>query len=100
MAFLMAFAGCDCSVESGPATTPWAPISASHVRPSSCALALFITTTAAAPSEICDAEPAVMVPSLRDAGLSPPNASAAGLDGEAPGPVDSITDPLCFRLFH
>ena len=33
-------------VESGPATMPCAPISASHVRPSSSALALLITTTA------------------------------------------------------
>ena len=33
MAFLMALAGWDCSVESGPATTPCAPISHSHVRP-------------------------------------------------------------------
>ncbi len=41
-----------------------APISASQVRPSSSALALLITTTAQAPSEICEAEPAVMVPSL------------------------------------
>ena len=34
------------------------------------ALALLITTTAAAPSEICEAEPAVMVPSLLNAGRS------------------------------
>ena len=34
------------------------------------ALALLITTTAAAPSEICDADPAVMVPSLLNAGRS------------------------------
>ena len=40
MAFLMALAGWICSVESGPATTPWAPISASQVRPSSCGLGL------------------------------------------------------------
>lgn len=37
-------------VESGPATTPWAPISASQVRPISSALDLRMTTTAAAPS--------------------------------------------------
>ena len=47
-------------MESGPATWPEAPISASQVRPSSSALALLITTTAQAPSEICEAEPAVM----------------------------------------
>ena len=32
-AFLIALAGCDCSVESGPATTPCAPISTSHDKP-------------------------------------------------------------------
>ena len=36
----MACAGCCCSVESGPATMPWAPISASQVRPSSIAFGL------------------------------------------------------------
>ena len=69
-AFAMARAGWLWSVESGPATTPWAPISASHSRPSSSAFDFFITTTAHAPSEICDAEPAVMVPSLLNAGRS------------------------------
>ena len=69
-AFTVALAGCIWRVESGPATMPWAPISASHSRPSSSALALLITTTAAAPSEICDAEPAVIVPSLLKAGRS------------------------------
>ena len=66
----MAFDGCSCSEVSGPATTPCAPISASQVRPSSSAFALLITTTAAAPSEIWEAEPAVMVPSLAKAGRS------------------------------
>ena len=75
-AFLMALAGCDCRVESGPATTPCAPISTSHVSPSCCAFSLFITTTAAAPSEIWDAEPAVIVPSGRNAGLRPAKDSA------------------------
>ena len=75
-AFLVALAGCICRVESGPATMPCAPISASHARPSSSALALLITTTAQAPSEICDAEPAVMVPSLANAGRSAPSDSA------------------------
>ena len=63
-------------VESGPATMPCAPISASHSRPSSSAFALLITTTAAAPSEICEAEPAVIVPSLLNAGRSLPSDSA------------------------
>ena len=75
-ALAIAFDGWDCRVESGPATSPWAPISASQVRPSSSALALLITTTAAAPSEICEEEPAVMVPSLANAGRSWPRVSA------------------------
>ena len=75
-AAVMAAAGCACRVESGPATTPWAPISASQVRPSSSALALLITTTAAAPSEICEDEPAVIVPFLSKAGRSRPRLSA------------------------
>ena len=72
----IALAGCSCRLASGPATTPCAPISASQVRPSSSALALLITTTAAAPSEICEAEPAVMVPSVENAGRSLPRDSA------------------------
>ena len=40
------------------------------VSPSSSALALLITTTAQAPSEICEAEPAVIVPSGLNAGRS------------------------------
>ena len=74
-ALAMARAGWDWRVESGPATTPWAPISAIQVRPSSSALVLLITTTAAAPSEIGEAEPAVMVPSLLNAGRSVPRDS-------------------------
>ena len=69
-ACLIAFEGCDWSELSGPATLPCAPISASHSRPSSSALALLITTTAAAPSEICEEDPAVIVPSLVNAGRS------------------------------
>ncbi len=62
-AALIALAGCSCSDESGPATTPCAPISASQASPRRSASALSITTTAAAPSEIGEADPAVMVPS-------------------------------------
>ena len=75
-AFLIAFAGCSCSEASGPATTPWDPITASGVRPSSSAFRRLMTTTAAAPSEICDELPAVMVPSLANAGRSLPRPSA------------------------
>ena len=93
-AFLIALAGWHCSVESGPATTPCAPISHSQVRPSSSALALLITTTAQAPSEIWDAEPAVMVPSLRKAGRSPASDSAVVLARMPSSSVNSIGSPL------
>ena len=47
-AFAIARDGWVCSVASGPATTPCAPISASGVRPSSAAFSALITTTAQA----------------------------------------------------
>ena len=75
-AFAVALAGCSCSVESGPATWPCGADLGEPLRPSSSALALLITTTAQAPSEICEAEPAVMVPSLLNAGRSLPSDSA------------------------
>ena len=99
-AFLIALAGCDCSVESGPATTPCAPISTSQVSPSSTALSLFITTTAAAPSEICDAEPAVMVPSLRNAGLRPASDSAVVLARMPSSSVNCSGSPLRCGMLH
>ena len=69
---------------------PCAPISASHSSPSSSALALLITTTAAAPSEIWDAEPAVMVPSLLNAGRSLDSDSAV-VSPRTPSSVVTIT---------
>ena len=69
-ALAMALDGWDSSDGSGPATTPCAPISARTGAPSSSALARLITTTAAAPSEIWLAEPAVTVPSAENAGRS------------------------------
>ncbi len=60
---------------SGPATRPKPTSSARGDSPSSSALARLMTTTAAAPSEIWDALPAVMVPSGEKAGLSRPNPS-------------------------
>src|SRR5664280_372300 len=93
-AFLMAFDGWDCSDGSGPATTPWAPISASTGAPSSSALARDITTTAQAPSEIWEAEPAVMVPSAAKAGRSLPSDSAV-VPGRTPSSsVTSNGSPL------
>ncbi|TWH41917.1 hypothetical protein L612_004300000130 [Rhodococcus rhodochrous J38] len=93
-ALAIARAGCDCRVESGPATTPWRPISAIQLRPSSSALALLITTTAAAPSEICEAEPAVTVPSFEKAGRSEPSDSAV-VSGRMPSSAaKTIGSPL------
>ena len=93
-ACLIALAGWDWRELSGPATLPWAPISASHSRPSSSALALDITTTAQAPSEIWEAEPAVMVPSLVKAGGSLASFSSV-VSGRMPSSVSTtIGSPL------
>ena len=54
---------------SGPATMPYPTTWPSGVTPSSLALSTDITTTAAPPSDICEALPAVMVPSLSNAGF-------------------------------
>ena len=62
-AFLIAFDGWKCRPLSGPATVPNAPTSARTVAPSSSAFLRLVTIRAAAPSEICDEEPAVIVPS-------------------------------------
>ena len=87
-ALRIAFDGWDSSDGSGPATTPCAPISARIGAPSSSALARHMTTTAAAPSEIWLAEPAVMVPSGANAGRSLASACAV-----VPGrtPSSSVT---------
>ncbi len=93
-ALITALAGCSCSDASGPATTPWAPISASQLSPSSSALARLITTTAAAPSEICEAEPAVMVPSLVNAGRSLASDSTVVSARTPSSTLNSIGSPL------
>src|SRR6476661_588863 len=87
-AFAIALAGWDSNEASGPATVPWAPISASTGRPSCSALVRLITTTAAAPSESCEAFPAVTVPSAAKAGRS-----LARLSVVVPGrmPSSSVT---------
>src|SRR5262249_59832371 len=74
----------------GPATTPCAPTSASTVAPAAAAASDDITTTAQAPSEICEAVPAVMVPSLANAGGSLASASAL-VSGLTPSSVSKIT---------
>src|SRR4051794_26327319 len=93
-AFWIARDGWLCSVASGPATTPWAPISASTVQPSSAAFSALMTTTAQAPSEICEAVPAVIVPSLAKAGLSLDRLSTV-VSGRMPSSSrNSIGSPL------
>ena len=77
-ALRIALDGWDSSDGSGPATMPCAPISARIGAPSSSAFARHITTTAAAPSEICEADPAVTVPSAENAGRSLPSDCRGG----------------------
>ena len=55
---------------------------------------LLMTTTAAAPSEICDELPAVSVPSLRNAGRSRASESADVLARTPSSSVNSIGSPL------
>ena len=51
-------------------TVVWSTIRARGVSPSALALSADISSTAAAPSEICDELPAVILPSGLNAGLS------------------------------
>src|SRR5690606_35278306 len=60
---------------SGPATWPYDTISPSGSPPRRSAASLEATITAAAPSEICEALPAVMLPALSKAGRSLPSDS-------------------------
>ena len=91
---LIARDGCVSSDGSGPATMPKPTSSASGATPSSSALAAVMTTVAAAPSEICDALPAVIVPSLANAGRRPPSDSAV-VPGRTPSSVSTtIGSPL------
>src|SRR5690242_8118105 len=93
-ALVIALAGCACNIESGPATTPCAPISHNQLNPNSRALALLITTTAHAPSEICDDDPAVIVPSGRNAGFNRPNDAAVVSARTPSSSVNSTGSPL------
>ena len=81
--------GWDSSDGSGPATLPCAPISARIGAPSSSAFARDITTTAAAPSEICEADPAVTVPSAENAGRSLAS-DAAVVPGRTPSSSEIV----------
>ena len=51
--------------------------------PSSSAFALLMTTTAAAPSEICEADPAVIVPSLAERRAQPAQRLGGGVAADA-----------------
>ena len=62
--------------------------------PSSAAFAALMTTTAQAPSEICDAVPAVIVPSLANAGLSFARLSAVVSARMPSSSRNSIGSPL------
>jgi hypothetical protein len=88
-ALRIAFDGWDSREASGPATTPCAPISARIGAPNSSALARLITTTAAAPSEIWLADPAVTVPSAENAGRSFAS-DAAVVPGRTPSSSDTV----------
>ena len=94
-ACLRALDGWECSELSGPATFPCAPISAMTFSPARSAYSADVTTTAAAPSEICEAVPAVIVPSVLKAGLSLASASAV-VPGRMPSSSVTVScSPLC-----
>ena len=86
----MASAGTVCSHAYRSALIPWATISASGVSPSSSARSRFTTTTAAPPSEICEALPAVMVPFVRNAGFNFASDSVVA-SGRMPSSVETTT---------
>ena len=68
-------------------TVVWSTIRARGVRPSSSAFSRDISSTAAAPSEICDELPAVILPSSLKAGFSSASASSV-VSGRMPWSVD------------
>ena len=70
---------------------------ASTPRPSAAARSREVTTTAAAPSEIWEALPAVMVPSGENAGRSRPRASAV-VPGRMPSSWSTVTSPLRWAI--
>ena len=86
----MAADGWDCSDVSGPATVPCAPTVASTGAPCAAAASADISTTAQAPSEICEADAAVIVPSGVKAGRSPLSASAV-VSGRMPSSASKMT---------
>ena len=57
-------------------TVVWSRIRARGLSPRACAFSRVISSTAAAPSEICDELPAVILPSGLNAGLRPASVSS------------------------
>ena len=88
----MARAGCECSETSGPATKAWARMRASGWMPRMRASSSCITTTAAAPSEICEELPAVIVPSFEKAGRSAASDSTV-VSARSPSSVSTVVLP-------
>ena len=67
-------------------TVVWSTILARARRPSASAFSRDMSSTAAAPSEICDEFPAVILPSGLNAGFSPASASSV-VSGRIPWSV-------------
>ena len=64
-------------------TVVWSTIRARGLRPSAFAVSADISSTAAAPSEICDELPAVILPSGLNAGLSCDERLEVGVGADA-----------------
>ena len=65
---------------------------ASGRQPCAAATSLVVTSIAAAPSEICEALPAVTVPPSSNAGRSPASTSCV-VPGRIPSSCDTVTAP-------
>ncbi len=83
-------------------TVIWSTIRARGFRPSSSAFSRAISSTAAAPSEICDELPAVILPSSLKAGFSAASVSSVGagtdaLVGDVGVAVDRERDDLALE---
>ncbi len=87
----IASAGWACRELSGPAVCPFAPIRAMTCHPSASARAEVVSTRAAAPSEIWEELPAVIVPSFAKAGRRRARDSAV-VSGRMPSSAVTSTD--------
>ena len=75
-------------------TVVWSSIRARGLTPSSSAFARDITNTAAAPSEICEEVPAVILPSGLNAGCKPASVSRL-VSGRMPWSVTTLEPLTC-----